>query len=419
MAHIERIVQTYPIEGADNLEMAQVLDYHVAVKKGEFKANDKALYIEIDSIVPDGLPEEHKAEITELGKRFFNTSGEERDAVKARMAELGSFNLVPQFEFLRSRGFKIKQVYFGKLKIYSQGILFSLSTFPVLNDPPIGFDATDILNIKQIIEDPDEAGVSNEQHAISKFMENNLLGKIIDKKAMRYKWYRQFKKSLRQPKGVWHDYFPSKSDEENIQKLFTKMKANHGDKTWYVTEKLEGQNIAVVNRTKKILKFFKKNEFGVCSHHRFMPVYDGSGFWKTVKRLGYKDKISKISGDWFIRGEHTGAKIQGGIYGFPETDIHLFDVYDINNKRMLPYEEMKSFIDTHGFKMVPVIDDNFKLPETVGELLEYSNGYSVFGTKVHREGVIIRLKDDPTVSFKVKSPVYLNNQEKKPKKESK
>ncbi len=46
MAHIEQIVKTYPIDGADNVEMAQVLDYHVVVKKGEFAPNDMVVYID-------------------------------------------------------------------------------------------------------------------------------------------------------------------------------------------------------------------------------------------------------------------------------------------------------------------------------------------------------------------------------------
>lgn len=202
MAHIERIVQTYPIEGADNLEMAQVLDYHVAVKKGEFKASDKALYIEIDSIVPDGLPVELKPQMDELYKQLFDKSLD-KESIKNQINELAKNNSIPQFEFLRSRGFKIKQVFFGKLKIYSQGILFPLSVFPQLgNDPKIGFDATDLLNIKQIIEDVDEAGVGTESNAVGRFLEGNIVGKVIDKKLMRYKMYREFKKSLRQPKGI-------------------------------------------------------------------------------------------------------------------------------------------------------------------------------------------------------------------------
>jgi hypothetical protein len=54
--------------------------------------------------------------------------------------------------------------------------------------------------------------------------------------------------------------------------------------------------------------------------------------------------------------------------------------------------------------MAPVLDKSFKLPETVGELIEYSRGKSVINPKTDREGVVIRLIKDGKkfVSFKVK-----------------
>ena len=422
MAHVERIVKTYPVEGADRIEMAQVLDYHVVAQKGEFKAGDLALYVEMDSIVPDGLPQEHQEEMKQLIKKFHSTSGDEKEAIKVRMSELSQLNTIPAFEFLRSRGFKVKMVHFAKLKIYSQGILYSLSKFPQIENPVVGFDATDLLGIKQLVEDADEAGVSNHPSSVGKFLETTSVGKFIDRKLMRYAPYREFKKKLRQPKGVWHPYFPSKSDEDNVQKVFSKMKILFGTKKWYVTEKLEGQNISIVNRRKKVLGIFNKQEFGVCTHHRFMPKYDGSGFWKTVKRLGWKDKVQGIKGSWFIRGEHVGPGIQKNIYGFEETDIYNFDVYEYvigHAKRKLNYHEWIKFCKDNDIKTVPVLDDDFTLPETVQELLNMSNGFSVFGNKVQREGIVLRLIDDPSISFKVRSPEYLLLTSKKEEKSEK
>lgn len=414
MAHVERIIQTYPIEGADTVEMAQVLDYHVVVKKGEFKPGDLAMYIEIDSIVPDGLPVEHLPTMQGLIKKFHMASKADKGAIRAEMDEMEKLNAIPYFAFLRSRNFKIKTVHFAKLGIYSQGILFNMSIFeqPEIKHA-VGFDATDILGIKQIVEDIDEAGVSD-ANTLGKFLDTNVLGKFINAKMMRYKWYREFKKRLHQPKGIWHPYFPSKSDEENVQKIFTKMKTLHGGKKWYVTEKLEGQNISLVHRRRKVLGFFNMSEFGVCARTRFMPKNDGSAFWRTVIAHKYDQVVKNIPGSWFIRGEHCGGSatcsaIQGNIYKFTDTDIYLFDVFELNSdkRRMLTMNEMLDFCATHGFKHVPIIDTDFTLPETVNELLDMSNGYSVYGNKVMREGLVFRLVDDPTVSFKVRSPQYL------------
>ena len=89
LAHVEKVVSTYPIEGADNVEMAQVLDFHVLVKKGEFKVGDLAVYVEVDSVLPDHRPE---------------------------------------FEFLRSKKFRVKAMKYNKFGIISQGILFPFAS---------------------------------------------------------------------------------------------------------------------------------------------------------------------------------------------------------------------------------------------------------------------------------------------------
>lgn len=413
MAHVERIIQTYPIDGADAVEMAQVLDYHVVVKKGEFKAGDLAMYIEIDSIVPDGLPVEHLPTMQDLVKKFHAANKTDKVDLRTQMDELEKLNTIPYFAFLRSRNFKIKTVHFAKLGIYSQGILFKLSVFPQPEiKHSVGFDATAILGIQQIVEDVDEAGIA-ETTGMAKFLEANTVGKFIDSKMMRYKWYRGFRKYLRQPKGIWHPYFPGKSDEENVQKIFTKMKEKYGDRKWYVSEKLEGQNISMVSRRTKIAGFFNKHDFGVCSRTLFKPRYDGTDFWKTVRKHKYDVAMKNIPGSWFVRGEHCGGRIQKNIYGFPELDIYVFDVYKMNGDAkptMLNLNEMLEFCAEHGFKHVPIINTDFTLPETVNELLDMSNGYSVYGDKVLREGLVFRLVDDPTVSFKVRSPQYLVKQ---------
>lgn len=88
LASIQRIKALDPIEGADAIERATVLGWQLVVKKGEFKPGDLAIYVEIDSILPDR----------------------------------------PEFEFLRPRKMRIRTV---RLKgQISQGICFPLSLLP-------------------------------------------------------------------------------------------------------------------------------------------------------------------------------------------------------------------------------------------------------------------------------------------------
>ena len=178
------------------------------------------------------------------------------------------------------------------------------------------------------------------------------------------------------------------------------------DNGWYVTEKLEGQSISFSLFSTKKFGLFNTKHFGVCSRNNFKKTYDGSDFWKTALKLNIEKTLRKINKNLFIRGEHCGPKIQGNIYGLKENDVWLYDVYDIDKKRFYNLEEMKQFCSEHGFKMVPVLDENFSLPSDVKDLLNYSNATSVMA-KTLREGVVIRRKDNPLESFKVKSPEYL------------
>jgi RNA ligase (TIGR02306 family) len=85
LASIQRVIALRPIENADAIEVADILGWHVVVKKGEFKVGDLCVYCEIDSILP------------------------ERE----------------EFEFLRPRKFRIRTI---KLRgQISQGVCFPLS----------------------------------------------------------------------------------------------------------------------------------------------------------------------------------------------------------------------------------------------------------------------------------------------------
>jgi RNA ligase (TIGR02306 family) len=89
LASIQKIVDIRPIDGADKIEVAQVLGWEVVVaKKDEFKVGDLVIYIEIDSIVPD------KSE----------------------------------FDFLRDRKFRVRTIKLRKQ--VSQGLILPLSILP-------------------------------------------------------------------------------------------------------------------------------------------------------------------------------------------------------------------------------------------------------------------------------------------------
>ena len=83
LATVRRIDEIRPIEGADAIEAAVLGGWTVVAKKGEFKAGDLAVYLEIDSFVPTELA----PFLTKPGhfpKEFNGVKGERLRTVKLR-----------------------------------------------------------------------------------------------------------------------------------------------------------------------------------------------------------------------------------------------------------------------------------------------------------------------------------------------
>lgn len=125
LASIQLIHAKHSIEGADLIEVADVLGWHVIIKKDEFVIGDKVIYCEVDSILPER----------------------------------------PEFEFLRKSKFRIKTM---KMRgQYSQGICFPVSLLPNEHTYNIGDDVTGILGVK--LYEPPENGSFNSGVSVGDF----------------------------------------------------------------------------------------------------------------------------------------------------------------------------------------------------------------------------------------------------------
>ncbi len=118
LASIQRIWKIEPIEGADRIELANVLGWQSVVNRGQFRPMDLAVYFEIDSFLP----------------------------------------IRPVFEFMRrssyrktdimGEGFRLRTMRFrGQV---SQGLLLPISQFPELpTNVELGTDVTEILGVRK------------------------------------------------------------------------------------------------------------------------------------------------------------------------------------------------------------------------------------------------------------------------------
>ena len=107
LASIQKIKELHPIEGADMIERATILGWHLVVKKNEFQVGDYCVYCEIDSVFPEE----------------------------------------PAFEFLRPRKFRVKTAKMrGQI---SQGIAFPLDILEDKGQLELeeGLDVTELMGV--------------------------------------------------------------------------------------------------------------------------------------------------------------------------------------------------------------------------------------------------------------------------------
>lgn len=350
LASIKRISELAPIEGKDRIVLASVDGWHVIVRKNEYEVGDQCVYIEIDSVLPEK----------------------------------------PEFEFLRSKNFRIKTMKMGN--VFSQGICFPLSILPpgrYVDDQ----DVTEILGVKQYEKtmdaDPAPPAVKPSRR-YPRFL-------------MRMKWFRD----LVLPKQTAAEFpsFLSKTDETRIQNIPFILKS---DEKWVASEKIDGQSgtFALVRRRSKLPFLKSRYDFIVCSRNRQLCVRDASSYWSVADKYHIEDALKDLIGNsnWVaIQGECIGPKIQGNKYHVPDFDLFVFNlIYPSGRVGSLA---AKAEVEKRGLKFVPILDEGIVLPKTVDEVLQYAHGKSHLYDTL-REGIVFRSQDGKK-SFKAVDPLFL------------
>lgn len=364
LAHIEVISALSAIDGADKIEVANVLGWQCVVKKGEFNVGDKIIYCEVDSVMPEK----------------------------------------PEYEFLRDRKFRIKTI---KLRgQISQGLVLPFANLTKIGKAMysynIGDDVTELLGITKYLS-PSEREESNKveinQNKLTKFMK-------------RYSWFRRIFLSKKQKSGF--PYWVSKTDEERIQNI-PQVLEQFKDCEVYVTEKIDYQSATFTGKMVPRYNNFldklcsKKYKFVVCS--RNLTTNDkNSLYWKIAEKYDI-EKILKENPTLTIQGEQGDAKIQGNKYGIKEPTMWVFNIIDHEKNYHYNWEDIKAFCTKYDLKFVPELRFNIKLSalgSTVQELVEFSKGKSVLAD-IPREGVVIRCIENgkKVLSFKAINPDFL------------
>lgn len=363
LAHIEKIVSLSPIEGADKIEVAQVIGWQCVVKKGEFNIGDAVVYIEIDSILPEK----------------------------------------PEYEFLRERKFRIKTI---KLRgQVSQGLIIPLPK--EFKNLPIGTDVTTELGITKYLS-PSE---KDDTIVRSRFKGNQ---NPVIKYLLRYKLFR---KLIIKTIDNSFPYWVSKTDEERIQNLGDSFIQRYADSWVYVTEKIDYQSGTwTVKEVKRFSNWIgkiisiKKLLFVVASRN-VRNVDKTSLYWQIANKYRLQKILSKPEfKSLTIQGEQGAPQVQGNKYGLNTTAMWVFNI--INHASMYHYNhgEIVKFCNDNELTPVPFVTrcQMKDIGSTVKDFVEFSKGKSMLAD-IPREGVVIRCvaAGRKVFSFKVINPDFL------------
>lgn len=394
LAYITRVDDIKPIAGKDRVECAVVGGWTIMCRKGAFKPGDYGVYFEIDSQTPAKEP----------------------------------------FMFLEQKHFKIKTQRYKTPDgyFYSQGLLMSFDDFEVNGKPQwledintaIAF-GEDILNSEARFLTK-ELGVTYAVAADNKRKANSAdkykkmaqrHGKLFGKQPFRWLMRRTWGKKLlfvffgkkRDKKSGW-PVWVQKTDEERIECISHILE----DKShWIATEKIDGTSTTFTMKRKR----FGKNEFYICSRNVVFDKPDKQCFYDTnvyiemAQKYDVENVLASILAanpdlEWVtLQGETYGAGIQKRDYGLTE---HRFKGFNFITSKEGRWDSVRAakFMTQYNIPWVPILDENYVLPDTIEELRAFSHSEGSCIDGVIKEGIVFRSQDG-SMSFKCVDPEFL------------
>ena len=260
LAYVVAIDEIRPIEGYDRVEHARVGGWWVIVRKDQFKVGDLAIYIEVDSKVPEQEP----------------------------------------FLFLDKRNFKVKTL--KMCKVISQGLLMSPEDFgwqvrgEHISFADGGLDSYvqvgDFLTQKLGITYADAADnqrKANSEDKYKKMAQRN--GKLFSKQPFRWLMKRDWGKKLlfvffgrkKDKKNGWPTWVV-KTDEERCQNMPWLFPGNPNEE-YFATEKVDG-----TSTTFTMKGHGRKREFYVCSRNVVFDKPEKGCYYDTNVYLEMAEK---------------------------------------------------------------------------------------------------------------------------------
>lgn len=280
--------------------------------------------------------------------------------------------------------------------VLSQGICFPLFILPKDKEYELEEDVTNIIGITKYEpnednKEPVDKMPKKYQHPIFQFL-------------FKFSIFRKLLLPKKQFKGF--PEFISKTDETRIQNM--PFILNNKDIKFVIREKIDGQSGTFFLKKTKGKWFWQKDnyDFGVCSRNLRLWNEDNSSYWTVAKKYNIESILEKLIGEndfVAIQGECIAPNVQGNKYKIKEPDLYVFNLIFPYGK--IPCTTGEKILKDYNLKWCPLIVKDFTLPDSVNELLNFSNSKSALHN-VLREGIVLR-NYDKNISFKVVSPDFL------------
>lgn len=395
LAYIVDILETKPLDGYDNVHYVRVNEWWCVSTK-RLSVGDKAIYFEIDSI----LPREDK-----------------------------------RFLFMEKRNYRVKTI--RLCKVVSQGLVLPISDFPELSKLKVGEFVTDKLNVKlydsenlrtPTLQRKDAFDKAKDRHP--KFFKNPII-----KLFMRCSFFRFIIKKIfihKKDKISWPVWLPKTGSEriQNLPQLFdastvtevvgeNEVEVKHPSSTTYIMEeKVDGMSSSYI--------LDEKDTYFVGSHNVIVysskdkdskNIADGNKYVKNnvwvdmgvkynmdsiLKQIKEKNKLKTVA----IQGESYGSGIQKRTYSkkHGDQDLVVFHIW-FDGKR-IPVQDMVKVCDEYSLPHVHIFDWNYHIPSTVDEIIKDIDlkKSAIDGGDI--EGFVFYSQDGQQ-NFKCVSPNYL------------
>lgn len=395
---------------ADRLDLAIVGGWQCVIKKGEYKPGDKAVYCEIDSMLPIDYP----------AFNFLEERSSDNRTVDGK-----------RFHRLKTAKFR---------KELAQGLLIPVPA--KFKNAEEDTNLTLELGILKYEPKPPQVQQTKEMQGSSWYMRlaRKILGNIG---GALLPWPAQL----------------TKSDQDRIQNKSVMFRTCQEAETLFeVTFKLDGSSMTCF-----LIVDEGQMRDGVCSRNYELQVggaeytfmeqlrlwlgttmFRNRRFFKTWKwnkvewkkgadgtsdhftEMYTKLNISQRLRAYYeatgvaltIQGELIGPNIQSNFEGVEENQYYVFSVYKNGSEEVLP-DEAREIVKELGLNYVPVFDESFQIPKDweIADILLMAEGQRAFnpvekskhGKATYREGLVFKMRHK-VGSFKAISTNYLLNE---------